>query len=163
MKKKTKKEENWLDSLYDHKTHPLKIIWWRICGFFELFHPKYRYRDIKYFIQRGRRGYSDSDVWDLDGYLAEWLPKALKHLRTTGMSYPGQGISIAQWKQILLKMEKGFKSHNKINEGDFMVEKYKKKNGRPMFFYDKKRLARYEKDVKEGMKLFVKYFGQLWD
>ena len=38
------------------------------------------YYEVKWFIQRGRRGYSDRDTWSLDQYLASWMPEALERL-----------------------------------------------------------------------------------
>lgn len=33
---------------------------------------------IKYFFQRGKKGYADSDLFDFDQYLFEMIPKALR-------------------------------------------------------------------------------------
>ncbi len=168
MKKATipktdKTESKWLDDFYNHKTPPLKIFWWSMCGFFEWFYPKYRYRDIKHFIQRGRRGYADCDVWSLDSYLCDWLPKALKDLRNLKASYPASMSSVEEWAKKIRIMEKGFESARKLGDADFMVMYKRKENGHPLFRYDKARQARYEHDFKEGMKLFVKHFDGLWD
>ncbi len=41
--------------------------------------------------QRATRGYADCDVWNLNTYLLTWLPSAIRQLRDTGNSYPGEG------------------------------------------------------------------------
>lgn len=37
--------------------------------------------EIKYFWQRGRRGYSDRDVWDFDNYLANVIAHILREIK----------------------------------------------------------------------------------
>jgi hypothetical protein len=39
------------------------------------------FKSIKYFIQRGKRGYSDEDVWDFDNYLCSIIPPAIRELK----------------------------------------------------------------------------------
>jgi hypothetical protein len=41
------------------------------------------------FVQRGRRGYAESDVWSLDHYLTGVLAGALSRLAATGHGWPG--------------------------------------------------------------------------
>lgn len=120
-----------------------------------LYHPAYRAwqkpfsfrRNVKYFIQRGKRGYSDFDGWCLDYYLSEWLPQALRGLKD-GVSYPGHGEANTQkkWNGILEKMAKGFDAALKIRE-----------------FPDKRDLKKLQKQQKEGLELFAKWFDALWD
>ena len=58
--------------------------YWSIYRFFrwhKVFHPIEMYREVKYFIQRGRRGWSDRDAWSLDYYLTSWMPEALGYIR----------------------------------------------------------------------------------
>ena len=40
-------------------------------------------REIKYFVQRGRRGYSDRDIWSYDYFLADIIGNGLKQLADT--------------------------------------------------------------------------------
>jgi len=37
------------------------------------------YYEIKQFVQRGRRGWADSDVWSVDHYVASILIQMLKN------------------------------------------------------------------------------------
>jgi hypothetical protein len=128
--------------------------------------------EIKWFIQRGRKGYSERDVWSLDYYIATWLPKALRELKRSGRKYGGTPTYFAydlfgkkkhykdltedQWKvadkawmKTLDKMIEGFEAWNKLDE--VRLDKN----------YDKKMKA-LEKKRTEGMSLFVKWFGGLW-
>lgn len=38
------------------------------------------YRQVRWFWQRGRRGYSDLDAVSLDAYLCSWLPDAIRQI-----------------------------------------------------------------------------------
>jgi hypothetical protein len=62
-------------------------------------------REVKYFWQRGRRGYSDIDRWNIAPYLASWLPEALAEVRTKGMSYPPEFNHEDEWHSILEEIE----------------------------------------------------------
>lgn len=60
-------------------------------------------RRIRWFIQRGRRGYSDRDLWSLDHYLLSWLPEALDTFKERTHGYP-EGITSEEWDEILTKI-----------------------------------------------------------
>ena len=62
-------------------THPHVII--RQC-----------YLHVKWFIQRGWRGYADCDVWSIDWYLCGWLPGALRQLANNVHGVPGDMCTI---------------------------------------------------------------------
>lgn len=99
---------------------------------------------VKHFWQRGRRGYSDGDVWDMSYYLSRILPEMVKALRENLHSHPmnilDDGLSLTEfddkakadptysdrcheaWKDILLKIETGlrvFDENDKMVSADF--------------------------------------------
>ena len=45
-------------------------------------------RGIKWFFQRGFRGYSDRDLWNFDAYIARMISRAATELRRTGTGVP---------------------------------------------------------------------------
>jgi hypothetical protein len=47
----------------------------------DIFHPVRLCRKVKWFFQRGSRGWADCDTWGLDDYLNSWMPKALVYLK----------------------------------------------------------------------------------
>lgn len=49
--------------------------------------PKDRYADLVAFWQRGRRGWADRDVWNLDAHLAAIIPQMLRHMADTTYSF----------------------------------------------------------------------------
>jgi hypothetical protein len=46
---------------------------------------------LRWFIQRGRRGWADCDVWSLDSYTCLMLSGALIRLAERNHAYPGEG------------------------------------------------------------------------
>lgn len=127
--------------------------------------------EIKYFIQRGRRGYADKDLWSFDYYIAGWMPDALRDFKRAMKKYGGvptyfeydlykekdpSKITAKQWKiaekewvKTINKMIAGFEANNKqdnLAPGKNCVKEWDK----------------LEKVRLEGMGLFVKWFGGLW-
>ena len=105
--------------------------------------PGEGHQAVKFFLQRGFRGYADIDWWNLNDYLSEWIPGALRKIRD-GHGYPGRGEADTpeKWRKILNKMIKGF-------------EAYKEKDN---LRADKNYLKRWEKldkEQKEGMREFI--------
>ena len=115
-----------------------------------LFHPWELASDwlheTKWFIQRGLYGYADCDTWNLDYYLSNWLPHALKQLRKETYSYPVNS-TITKWRKTLKTIEEGFKEAQKVSD----------------FANTREEMKLDEKKFHEGGKLFIKHFFNLWD
>lgn len=79
-------------------------------------------KKVIWFMQRGYRGYSDRDVWCLDGYITEWLPKALKALKKNNIGYP-MGLTNHSWHVKLDKMINAFHIARKIQNYDYKTPK----------------------------------------
>jgi len=105
-------------------------------------------RRIKWFCQRGWRGYSDFDVWSFDYYLAEVISKGCLQLAKETNSCPGES-SPEEWNEILLTLSKEFEEYGKIND----LEKG----------FDKLTREEYEKKLDKMFDLLKKNFGSLWD
>ena len=138
----------------------------------------WKLKQIKFFFQRGFRGYSDSDVWDMNSYLVSILIPMLKQLRDDTYGYPAaQGIDLPEdWDKVLGKMILGFgavrrlieRSNWEMNEGSKMIMKDSKiefthpwtqKQVSHFKGLDRKDYATFN----EGMRLFHKFFMNLWD
>jgi len=114
--------------------------WWKYW-----FSPSSYYYWAKYKIQRANRGWADCDVGSLDYYLSQWLPDALKLLRSTkhgtpfSMFEPGECETIqsdgtqwageeasaraeAKWQVTLTKMIEGFEALNRMDDGLYESE-----------------------------------------
>ena len=68
-----------MDKIYDATPESISNIYYTIRRKVVKVYDFFRY-DIMYFIQRGKRGYSDRDIWGFDHYLAEVIPKGVRHL-----------------------------------------------------------------------------------
>ena len=103
------------------------------------------YDRTKWFIQRGRRGYADCDVWGLDNYLAGWMPGALRKLEDNKLGHP-IGMTPKGWANRLRIMCEGFEAVVAMGE-----------------IPDAKTYRRLERRMRKGMKMFGKHFLDLWD
>jgi hypothetical protein len=112
-------------------------------------------RKIKWAFQRAIRGYSNKDVWSIDCFLCDIMPKMLRQLAKNLNGCPtnlydkkNEDDECHKWVKILEKMAEGFEAGQKINDMDFDNEQERKK---------------LEKKFDKGMDLFKKYFFSLWD
>jgi hypothetical protein len=78
-------------------------------------------RNYHAFLQRGRRGWADTDVWDLDGYIARVLSQSIAHLAETDHGYPGYEPwdTPEKWKAHLLDLSERLTAWDK----DFFSDK----------------------------------------
>lgn len=63
--------------------------------------------NIKYFWQRGKRGYSDLDVYSIDLWFVRIMSQMLRHFKTLRHTYPeGQGTveTMEDWQKVLSEM-----------------------------------------------------------
>ena len=69
----------------DLKNPPLREFYLKIYRFFLHISefPENAYYETKYFIQRGKKGYSQRDVWAIDYYLMEIIPSMVKDLKSS--------------------------------------------------------------------------------
>jgi len=153
-----KREQNWITSKELMKEMSKPIPWYE-----EIYNKIYRFfykiedipREIKWFIQRGKNGYADCDVWDLSNYLSEWLPTALRELKKNSSGCPNdiydktrKGNECWKWKEIIEKIAIGFEASYKIKCNHF---------------YKGKRFEKLKQKEKEGQNLFIKWFHALWN
>lgn len=96
--------------------------------------PGDTYRNIKWFIQRGRRGYSDNDIWGFDYYLSEIICNGMKELKNQVHGVPGElaekfrdkndpdsiDDAMEEWKRILGEISWTFETSSKIQNNDLI-------------------------------------------
>ena len=116
-------------------------------------------------VQRFNRGYSYSDVWNMDCWFKRTVKSMLIHLRDYGIGIPcelyleGTENERKAWEAVLTEMidcltlmdEDEAQKYLDIVDDDYSVETYKKLND----FMDEKKDRFFE--------LFSKYFFSLWD
>lgn len=138
---------------------------------------------IKFFYQRGKRGYSDQDVWSMDWWFFSVVIPMLKQLRDTKQSYPSKFKTPEEWDRELDTMIHYFieATEEGCSEKNEYEEQY---NKRWWDSFDKKGMAyviddselrdkylqrsyeidEYREDMKnKGFEMFSKYFWNLWD
>ena len=109
------------------------------------------FRRIKWFIQRGKRGFSDRDVWGFHYYISEVISDGIRHLRLHNYGYPANIESPEEWDTILAKIERAFR----LTEDDECM--YSVEDGE---LVENKEI---KKQLDEGFALFREYYLHLWD
>ena len=137
----------WKDaqSMETQKSNTLSKIWTKahpILDFFQDFYyecgrkweiPGNIKNNIKWFIQRGKRGYSDCDVWELYCYLTDIIIDGAKSLQKTANGCPSSlGNSMAldldeeskgtkEWKKILGEIVFTFETLKKVDNNEWVM------------------------------------------
>ena len=119
------------------------------------------YREIKWFLQRIFRGYSDRDIWGMNTYLGYHILKCLKAFKKRNKSGYPAGLSEKKWHKIINEMIEGWEY---IITETFDTEIFKKyyENKITSEQYDKESKILYNIAEKKAM-LFIKYLNNLWD
>lgn len=137
------------EDLFDGPPDPwyteLYYKFYRFFKYSRVVHWGFVYRDIKWFLQRGRRGWSDRDGWGLSSYLNGWMPEYLRQLKKYKHGLPATFILPEEWKHVdengcigppkeawdrteqqwdeaLDKMILGFEAGRRLDEGDWETE-----------------------------------------
>ncbi len=155
----------WMEALMAwEKSHPVRHRLWRIYCVSS--HPVQLFKDkvtrpLRRFWQRGRSGWCREDVWSVDGYLSRIIPEMLDELRKNNHSWPGPPMTDEEWNGdggLLDQMAQAFRANAKACNMEYMEENER---------YDREKHAPIEaalmKQSKKGLKLFVKYYNELWD
>lgn len=127
------------------------------------------YKSIKWFIQRGRRGYADCDVWSFDSYIAKMISSGIRTLKKSHHGCPRElwdegavNQECWRWEEILEDIAQGFDASQKILDMDyFFIEE--NEDGMYVHKIDKERMEQLTKKYKRGISLFSEYFMNLWD
>ena len=117
-----------------------------------------RWFNFRQRCQRFRRGYADSDVWDMDHWFIDTLKPMIEQMLRTYNSHPGE-ITAEEWEDTLREMiacltlmdEDAAKDHLGLADEAWSVEKHQQIKA--TMFENKKRL----------FELFEKWFYNLWD
>lgn len=108
------------------------------------------YYNIRAFIQRGRRGYSDEDVFGWCDYLAAIMPDVVAGIKR------GPGVPVEferyvdpqkEWHAVLDTIADGFAAHKKLVEDCFLAPE---------------EIDELEFIKKLGLENFAKYYSDLW-
>lgn len=143
----------WIVKLWDkYIWHPLYRAYHNV-----LYFPK----EAKWFIQRGMRGYSDLDNWNLGYYVLKVLSKGAAQLRDNHHGYPHE-LSNKKWTSILNEIAEGCKVGELIFEGgvDILDEKG---NFKDFQSYTDEEFDEIRGQLKKALRLFSRYCLAMWD
>jgi len=158
----------------ERRKHPIKDFFFTIWCKFRLYfwdYPQDTIRNIKWFIQRGKRGFADCDIWQFDYYLSHLIENGIGRLSDVVHGIPNSLKDLDDWKNILGKIRRSFHIAKLIANGewiyvsfdDWTEEKYKEDkkiyDRHNVIVMDLETVIRYE----EGIFLFKKFYFDLWD
>jgi len=123
--------------------------------------PNDIYSEIKYFIQRGLKGYSQRDIWEFNSYICKSNQEGLKEIRKCGNSCPLGVEYIEEWAVILDKIIYAWKLTEDISNGDRQC--YVPRVAKKLQIEWKLLSKEEEKERQEGLQLYKQYFFNLWD
>lgn len=108
---------------------------------------------IKKFIERGRKGYCYSDLWEFDNWLSSLIARGLREFKQNCYSYPNDIDDWDKWMMVLNEMIDCFEEQSR---------KIENINNNFMETYNK-RMAIKKMKLHKGLKLLEKYYYDLWD
>lgn len=114
---------------------------------FAFINPAEYYRKIKWFIQRGVRGYSDCDLWNANDHIARTVLAFLEHNEKCKMAGYPMGLTEKKWENY--KAEIKWLMELELNRQDVPIEVLKSESHR-------KRCAK-------ANRIFGRYWAALWD
>lgn len=118
-------------------------LYWRI--YYTVIEWKF---EIRCGWQRLFRGYDDTVKWNLETHLANLIQEVTTWIAEKGSGHPCE-LTEEKWKEILQQISFGFGSYLEMRSG--------------FYTYEDSEYKRLNKEFKKGMKLFSKYYGNLWD
>lgn len=109
---------------------------------------KYKINDLRYFLQRGLNGYSEIDIYNIDLWFKHNIVNLLHDMIVELHGYPVNSDvhSFEEWKNILKTMYFYFKESDRRTCKKVYIDNVEYR--RKLF--------------NEGMKLFCKYYNDLW-
>jgi len=127
------------------------------------------FKSIKSFIQRGKRGYADSDWYSFHSYLTDIIIPNIRKLKDNVHGCPGdlwdesaKNNETHKWTEILEEIAQGFEAA-KFLDGYGYHKWVPLPEGGSKLEIDTESLNNAYKKMTRGMELFGKYYINLWD
>ncbi len=120
-----------------------RLYWWS-----ERHGPRAQWRAVRRFVQRGRRGWSDTDVDSLHHWLAEVIGGSVAELRATSHAMP-DGLTEQEWDQVLASIAAG-------------MDTWARSDGTTAALGDDGGVRRGS-DIDEALRLLRRWWPNLWD
>ena len=109
--------------------------------------------EIKWFYQRGSRGWSDRSAWSIDTWLVNNLIPMLERLKRDKHGNPTDNadwLAAQRWNNVLNEIIYGLKCAKKIDDSDYN-------------YRDKELTKRLTKSSQRSFELIGKHLFSLWD
>jgi len=128
------------------------------------------YREVKWFIQRGFRGYSDRDLWNIDVFFRGTILKGLKAFKKKDRSgFPAHLTddniiheqASVKWEKILDDMIDGLDYITTDHIATKVWEEFEQKKITREEY--NKKTDRLYKEAQEKAMLFIKHLPAIWD
>lgn len=113
------------------------------------------YDQVRWFIQRGSRGWADYDAWGWCTHHARMTVGVLKYLREHKHGYP-IGLTPAKWDKKLQVMIDGFQAMLDDEDDVTSYKRLPRKEHRKLIFSRRRKLML-------ALKYFRTYYYNLWD
>lgn len=129
------------------------------------------FKELLYFIQRGRRGYSNRDVRFFNTYLNSVIPLMLRKLKKNCVACPSEfydydalNNECHKWEMALEKMARGFEAAEFINNAGYRrwVDSKDRKDAKSLEA-DAVALNNAKRDMEIGLALFAENYLNLWN
>jgi len=126
------------------------------------------FKELKWFFQRGKKGYSDRDLWSPCEYLCTLIPPMMRDLAKRSYGCPGnlwdakaKNNECHRWEEVLEEIAQGFEAAKELDTGCMITKKTE--DGYYRMEFDKEKAKQCTTKFERGMFLFQKYFFSLWD
>jgi hypothetical protein len=103
-------------------------------------------KELIYLIQKLKYGFSNTELWNLDNTISKFvLPRLIRFKQVGSSSHPSE-LTPEEWEIILNKM---------INSFQLMLQDDFK-------YTERKEITARQNKINAGLKLFAKYYQNLW-
>lgn len=127
-------------------------------------------KKIKWFIQRGKRGWADCDAWSFDGYLCDIIIAGVSHLQKNMQGCPSELYDESstnnecwKWKEKLEEIIQGFEAGKQLMNHNFMRWDEREEDDLLEWNMDTEKRDQLSRKYKRGITVFSEYFLNLWD
>lgn len=118
----------------------------------------------KFKQQRLERGFDNTEVWNLDHTMAQFIAPRLKVFRQDTHGCPGNFCeegesfeeSMAKWYTILDEIIWAVETYTKYEDSDF------KYNGKSYYDMSREEMIEFDDKINHGLELLAKYWRCLW-
>ena len=158
-----------LEEIENYKPTSFEKIWWPTRRFIK--DIPWKLKQIKFFIQRGWRGWAECDWWEMHYYLTKITLSMLKELKKNSHGYPGckNASTSEEWDMRLDEMVEAFEAAKRVSEDEY----YKEVSGDSLEAIrdaTPKEIRKWgklnwadQKLFKKKIKVFNDWFFNLWD